>query len=65
MVNRFATAYPLFPSLCPVKHWSKILSMSARDTTPIAPLLGGRELDHAGEGWDQLVGFRSGRGVTS
>lgn len=23
-----------------VKHWSKLLSMSARDTTPIAPLLG-------------------------
>ena len=40
MFNAFATAYPLFLCLCPVKHWSKILSMSARDTTPIALLLG-------------------------
>jgi hypothetical protein len=40
MVTHLATAYPLFPSLLPVKHWSKILSMSPRDTTPIAPLLG-------------------------
>jgi hypothetical protein len=26
-----------------VKHWSKMLSMSARDTTPIAPLMGENE----------------------
>ena len=40
MSTCLATTYPLFPSLLPVKHWSKILSMSARDTTPIAPLMG-------------------------
>ena len=26
--------------VCTVKHWSKMLSMSARDTTAIAPLMG-------------------------
>jgi hypothetical protein len=35
-----AAVNPLLPSLCAVKHWSKILSMSARDTTAIAPLMG-------------------------
>lgn len=35
-------AYPTFGvnDAMAVKHWSKILSHSARDTTPIAPLLG-------------------------
>jgi hypothetical protein len=40
MVTRLTTAYPLLPSLLAVKHWSKILSHAARDTTPIAPLMG-------------------------
>ena len=40
MVTGLTTAYPLLPSLLAVKHWSKILSHSARDTTPIAPLMG-------------------------
>lgn len=31
--------FTLFLSLVGVGHWSKMLSMSARDTTPIAPLL--------------------------
>jgi Protein of unknown function (DUF4043) len=43
MVTSPTTAYPLLPSLLAVKHWSKILSHSARDTTPIAPLLGESE----------------------
>lgn len=40
MVTGLTTAYPLLPSLLAVKHWSKILSHAARDTTPLAPLMG-------------------------
>jgi hypothetical protein len=40
MIVRLTTAYSLFPSLLAVKHWSKLLSMSARETTSIAPLMG-------------------------
>jgi hypothetical protein len=36
----FAAGNPLFVSLWAVKHWSKMFSMSARDTTAIAPLIG-------------------------
>ena len=40
MITRVATVSPLFSSLWGSGHWSKMLSMSARDTTPIAPLMG-------------------------
>jgi hypothetical protein len=40
MVNPFTTSLPLFLSLLAVGYWSKMLSMSASDTTPIAPLMG-------------------------
>jgi hypothetical protein len=40
MVNPFTTSLPLFLSLLAVGYWSKMLSISARDTTPIAPLTG-------------------------
>ena len=35
-----AAGDPLLLSLLAVKRWSKMLSMSARNTTPIAPLMG-------------------------
>jgi hypothetical protein len=47
MVNPFTTSLPLFLSLLAVGYWSKMLSMSARDTTPIAPLMG--------EGQDSII----------
>ena len=40
MIARLALALPLLLSLLAVRCWSKMLSMSARDTTPIAPLMG-------------------------
>lgn len=43
IVTRLPTAYLLFLSLLAVKLWSKQLSKSARDTTPIAPLIGDDE----------------------
>ncbi len=39
-MSPLAAGNPLFPSLLAVKHWSKMLSMSARDTTAITPLMG-------------------------
>jgi hypothetical protein len=66
MSTRLATTRPLFPSLLAVKHWSKILSMSARDTTPIAPLLGeDKNFDHPREDWDRVARFRSEPGAIS
>jgi Protein of unknown function (DUF4043) len=40
MVTQLTIAYRLLPSLLAVRDWSKILSHAARDTTPIAPLMG-------------------------
>jgi hypothetical protein len=40
MLNPFTTSLPLFLSLFAEGYWSKMLSMSARDTTPISPLPG-------------------------
>jgi hypothetical protein len=54
MVTPFMALPPLFLSLLVVGHWSKMLSMSARDTTPIAPLMG--------EGQDAIIQVKTETG---